>query len=51
MRWHIIPRRFAAGLFVLPLYGVPSTLILLSGASFVCLLAILRRPAVSRLPA
>ena len=34
----------AAGLFVLPLYGVTSTLVLLSTASLVCLLAILRRP-------
>lgn len=38
---------FAAGLFVLPLYGISSTLILLSGASAVCLLAILRRPGRS----
>ena len=35
---------FAAGLVVLPLYGVRSTLELLSVASFACLLAILRRP-------
>jgi spermidine synthase len=35
---------FAAGLFVLPLYGVSSTLILLSVMSSACLLAILRRP-------
>jgi hypothetical protein len=41
----------AAGLFVLPLYGVSSTLVLLSGASLVCLLAILRRPGVSSLAA
>jgi spermidine synthase len=41
----------AAGLFVLPLYGVSSTLVLLSGASLVCLLAILRRPEVSSLAA
>jgi spermidine synthase len=34
----------AAGLLILPLYGVTSTLILLSVASLVCLLAILRRP-------
>jgi spermidine synthase len=34
----------AAGLFVLPLYGVSSTLILLSLLSLICLLAILRRP-------
>jgi spermidine synthase len=39
----------AAGLFVLPLYGVSSTLILLSGMSLVCLLAILRRPGMSGL--
>jgi spermidine synthase len=38
---------FAAGLILLPLYGVSSTLILLSGASAVCLLAILRRPGGS----
>jgi spermidine synthase len=41
----------AAGLFVLPLYGVSSTLVLLSAMSLVCLLAILRRPAVSSLAA
>jgi spermidine synthase len=35
---------FAAGLVLLPLYGVPRTLVLLSLASLVCLLAILRRP-------
>jgi spermidine synthase len=35
---------FAAGLVVLPLYGVPNTLILLSLSSLVCLVAILRRP-------
>jgi hypothetical protein len=35
---------FAAGLFVLPLYGVSSTLILLSAMSTACLLTILRRP-------
>ena len=35
---------FAAGLVVVPLYGVPATLILLSLASLVCLLALLRRP-------
>jgi hypothetical protein len=35
---------FAASLFVLPLYGVQRTLILLSAMSLVCLLAILRRP-------
>ena len=34
----------AAGLLLLPLYGIPSTLVLLSLASLVCLLAILRRP-------
>jgi spermidine synthase len=34
----------ATGLFVLPLYGVSSTLILLSVMSGVCLLIILRRP-------
>jgi hypothetical protein len=34
----------AAGLFVLPLYGVSSTLVLLSLLSLICLLAILRRP-------
>jgi spermidine synthase len=35
---------FTAGLFVLPLYGVSSTLLLLSLLSFFCLLAILRPP-------
>ncbi len=35
---------FAAGLFVLPLYGVPSTLILLSLLSMICLPPLLRRP-------
>ena len=35
---------FAAGLFVLPLYGISRTLVLLSATSTVCLLAILRRP-------
>jgi spermidine synthase len=35
---------FAAGLFVLPLYGVANTLVLLSVMSVVCLLAILRHP-------
>jgi spermidine synthase len=38
---------FAAGLFVLPLHGVTTTLILLSAISAVCLAAILRRPAVA----
>lgn len=33
-----------AGLFVLPLYGVASTLVLLSLLSLICLVAILRRP-------
>jgi spermidine synthase len=36
---------FLAGLLLLPLYGVSSTLILLSASSFVCLLALLRRPS------
>jgi spermidine synthase len=36
---------FLAGLLLLPLYGVSSTLILLSASSFVCLLALLRGPA------
>ena len=41
----------AAGLILLPLYGVRSTLVLLSLASLVCLLAILRRPGISSGPA
>jgi len=35
---------FAAGLLLLPLYGVASTLVLLSLLSLICLLAVLRRP-------
>ncbi|MCP4205342.1 MAG: hypothetical protein GY769_25810 [bacterium] len=35
---------FAAGLVLLPLYGVPNTLVLLSLASLVCLVTVLRRP-------
>ena len=35
---------FVTGLVVLPVYGVPSTLVILSLASLACLLAILRRP-------
>ncbi|TNF75095.1 MAG: hypothetical protein EP299_06480, partial [Acidobacteria bacterium] len=37
---------FVAGLFVLPLFGVTKTLILLGLLSLFCLLAILRRPAL-----
>jgi hypothetical protein len=33
-----------AGLFLLPLFGVRSVLILISGMSLVCLLGMLRRP-------
>jgi len=39
-----------AGLFVLPLYGVSSTLVLLSLVSLVCLVALLRRPDFDQTP-
>lgn len=40
---------FVAGLFLLPLYGVASSLLLLSATSMVCLVALLRGPGDTRL--